>query len=342
MQKIVLFEAGWVGDTIVTIPAMRSIRKKFPDAYITRICSPVAEPILKNCPYIDRLLIYDRDGEHREAKGRLKLLNSIRKIEPDIFFNLHIPDINRWFRIYLRDNFFSLLTRARIRAGYYSPGTGFLLTHGIKANRFHLSKYIVDLINELTTKVGCKPTRDLELWVGDDEKNHISEYLKKQGVGNQDCVVAIHPGAKRPSRRWPVSRFIEISKWLSKDTTVVITGGKDEVDLAQQISAATPGVITTSGTLTLMQTAALLERCGLFITNDTGIMHMGFALKIPTVSLFGPGNVKRWVPPENKWLKVIHHSILCSPCYRWECKDLSCMQAITVDEVKEAVLELTR
>jgi ADP-heptose:LPS heptosyltransferase len=153
MQKIVLFEAGWVGDTIVTIPAMRSIREKFPDAYITRICSPVAEPILKNCPYIDLLLIYDRDGEHRETKGRLKLLNSIRKIEPDIFVNLHVPDINRGFRVYLRDNFFSFLTQAQIRAGYYSLGTGFLLTHGIKANRLHLLRYIVDLINELAMKL---------------------------------------------------------------------------------------------------------------------------------------------------------------------------------------------
>ena len=322
MLKIVLLEAGWVGDTVVTIPAMRSISEKFPDAEITRICSPIAEPILKNCPYIDRLLIYDRNGTHRGTKGRSKLLNSIRKMEPDIFINLHVPDVNRDIRIYLRDNIFSFLTRAQIRVGYYSAATGFLLTHGIKANRFHLSRYIVDLINELITKIGCNPTRDLELWVDDDTKNYISDYLINQGVKNKDCVVAIHPGAKRPSRRWPISRFIEISRWLNINNRVVITGGRDEVDLAQQISRATPDVITTSGTLTLMQTAALLERCGLFITNDTGIMHMAFALKVPTIALFGPGNVKRWLPSEKKWLQVIHHPIVCSPCYRWECEPL--------------------
>jgi heptosyltransferase-2 len=178
--------------------------------------------------------------------------------------------------------------------------------------------------------------------VDDDTKNYISDYLIKQGIKNKDCVVAIHPGAKRPSRRWPISRFIEISRWINKDNKVLITGGTDEVDLAQQISSATPGVISTSGALTLMQMAALLERCDLFVTNDTGIMHMAFALKAPTIALFGPGDVKRWIPPETERIKFIHHPLDCSPCYRWDCEDLSCMKAITVAEVKEAVLKLTQ
>jgi heptosyltransferase-2 len=342
MQKIVLFEAGWIGDTIVTIPATRSIRKKFPEAEIIRICSPAAGPILENCPYIDRLLIYDRDGEHRGIKGRLKLLNSIRKIGPDIFINLHVPDVNRGFLIYLRDNLFSLLTSAKIRVGYYYTLTGFFLTHGIKASHTHLSQFIVDLINDLTVHLGCNPKRELELWINGTDRKEMNELLSHHNVRNTDRIIAINPGAKRQSRRWPLPRFIEIAKWLAKEAKIVVTGSKDEMDLANQMAAVVPHVIIASGVLPLMQTTALLERCNLFITNDTGIMHIASALKVPTVALFGPGNVRRWVPPNANWLKVIHHPIPCSPCYRWECEDLSCMKAITVNEVKEAVLELSR
>jgi len=339
MQKIVLFEAGWVGDTIVTIPATKSIRQKFPKAQIIRICSPVAGPILKNCPSIDQLLIYDRDGAHRGIKGRLKLLKSIRKIEPDIFINLHVPDINRGFLIYLRDNFFSFLTSAKLRVGYYCTLTGLFLTHGIKTSHNHLSQFIVTLINDLAVQIGCNPKCELELLVNSNDRKTAKDFLRDHGVRNTDRIIAINPGAKRKSKRWPLQRFIEIAKCLAKEAKIVVTGSKDEMDLTNQMAAAVPYIITASGILPLMPTAALLERCKLIITNDTGIMHVASALKVPTVALFGPGNVSRWVSPNANWLKVIHHPVSCSPC---ECEDLSCMQAITVDEVKEAVLELIR
>jgi len=340
MQKIVIFEAGWIGDTIVTIPAMRSIREKFPKAQIMRICSPVAEPILKNCPYIDRLLIYDRDGEHRGIQGRSKLLNSIRGIKPDIFINLHVPDINRDIRIYLRDNFFSFLTSAKLRIGYYCPFTGFFLTHGIKASHTHLSQFIVDLINDLAVQLGCKPKRELELWINGSDKQAMNDFLRLRRIKNNDKIIVINPGAKRQAKRWPLQRFIEIAQWLGKEAKIVITGSKDEVNLANEMKAAVPHIIIAAGILSLMQTAALIDSCRLLITNDTGIMHVASALKTPTVALFGPGNVIRWVPFDANWIKIIHHPMPCSPCYRWECEDLSCMQAITVDEVKKAVLEL--
>lgn len=342
MKKIVLFEAGWVGDTIVTIPATKSIREKFPQARIIRICSPVAEPILKHCPYIDRLLIYDRDGRHGGTKGRLRLLSSIRKIEPDIFINLHVPDINRRFRIYLRDNLFSFLTTANIRVGYYQTITGIFLTHGIKATSTHMSQFIVDLINDLTDQLGCNSQRELEIWINDTDRKEMHEFLNHHNVRNAAKIIAINPGAKRRSKRWPLQRFIEIAHWLAKDATIVLTGSKDEMDLANQMVSAVPKIISATGILPLMPTAALLERCKLLITNDTGIMHIASALKVPTAALFGPGNVSRWVQPHASWLKAIHHSIPCSPCDKWECEDPSCMHAISVDEVKEAIAEIFR
>ena len=121
---------------------------------------------------------------------------------------------------------------------------------------------------------------------------------------------------------------------------MAITGSEDELPLATYIKDNVPEAIVASGALSLMGTAALLERCRLFITNDTGIMHMAFALRIPTVALFGPGRPKRWIPPNTSWIKVLYHPTPCSPCYKWSCEDLTCLKAITVEEVKEAVSEL--
>lgn len=340
MKRILLFEVGWIGDTIVTLPATKALKQAFPEAKIVRVCTHVVEPIVRRCPYVDEILIYDRKGRHKGAKGTWQFLEGVRKIGPDVFINLHVPDVNRSFKIYFRDNIFSLLTGAKTRVAYFSPGTGAFLTHGIRAEKRHLDKYIVDLINDLVSLLGAKPDRELELWISDQDKEEARSFLKKCQIEETDPLVAVHPGAKRPSRRWPKERFAELTRWLSKEFRVVITGGKDELPLAMYIKETAPAAIVASGALSLMGTAALLERCRLFITNDTGIMHMAFALKVPTVALFGPGRVKRWVPLNASWIKVLHHPVPCSPCYKWSCEDLTCLKAITVEEVKQAVSRL--
>ena len=340
-MKILLLELGWIGDTIVTLPATKALKQTFPDAKFVRICTRVAEPIVTRCPYVDEILIYEREHEHKGLWGGWRLLKGVRKIRPDAFINLHVPDINRNFKIYFRDNLFSFLTGAKTRVAYFSPGTRIFLTHGIKAENKHLDKYyIVDLINDLVSRLGAKPNRELELWVSDRDKEEAISFLKKYQIKETDSLVAVHPGAKRPSRRWPKERFAELTRWLSKEFRVVITGGKDELRLAMYIKETALAAIVASGALSLMGTAALLERCRLFITNDTGIMHMAFALKVPTVALFGPGRPKRWVPPNASWIKVLHHPVPCSPCYKWSCEDLTCLKAITVEEVKQAVSRL--
>ena len=339
-MKILLLELGWIGDTVVTLPAIRALKQAFPEAKLIRVCTSVAEPIVTRCPYVDEILIYEREHEHKGLWGGWRLLKELRKIRPDIFMNLHVPDINRNFKIYFRDNLFSFLTGAKTRVAYFSFGTGAFLTHGIRAEKRHLDKYIVDLINNLVSLLGAKPDRELELWISDQDREEARTFLKKYQIEETDSLVAVHPGAKRPSRRWPEVRFADMVRWLSRDFRVVITGTKEERPLATYIKDTVPEAIVASGTLSLMGTAALLERCRLFITNDTGIMHMAFALKVPTVALFGPGRVKRWVPPNASWIKPLHHPVPCSPCYKWSCEDLTCLKAITVEEVKEAVSRL--
>jgi len=339
-MKILLLELGWIGDAVVTLPATKALRQAFPDAKFVRICTRVAKPILTRCPYVDEILIYEREGKHKGLWGRWRFLKEIRRLDPDIFINLHVPDINRNFGIYSRDNLFSFLTGAKTRIAYFSPGTGIFLTHGIKAENKHLDKYIVDLINDLVSQLGAKLNRELELWVNNRDREEAQTFLEKNHIEETDSLVAVHPGAKRPSRRWPKERFAELTRWLSKEFRVVITGGKDELPLAMYIKETAPAAIVASGALSLMGTAALLERCRLFITNDTGIMHMAFALKVPTIALFGPGRPKRWVPPDADWIRVIHHPTPCSPCYKWSCEDLICLKAITVEEVKRATVGL--
>jgi len=311
-MKILLLELGWIGDTIVTLPATKALKQTFPDAKFVKICTRVAEPIVTRCPYVDEILIYEREHKHKGLWGRWRLLKEARKIRPDAFINLHVPDINRNFKIYFRDNLFSFLTGAKTS----------------------------DLINDLVSRLGAKPNRELELWVNNRDREEAQTFLEKNHIEETDSLVAVHPGAKRPSRRWPKERFAELTRWLSKEFRVVITGGKDELPLAMYIKETALAAIVASGALSLMGTAALLERCRLFITNDTGIMHMAFALKVPTVALFGPGRPKRWVPPNASWIKVLHHPVPCSPCYKWSCEDLTCLKAITVEEVKQAVSRL--
>ena len=337
-MKILLLELGRIGDTIITLPATKALKKAFPDSEIIRICTPIVEPILRRCPYLDEIIIYHREKKKPKWIWQgIKLLIKIRKICPEIFINFHTPDVFRSSKIYFRDNLFSFLTGAKSRVAYFSDSTGIFLTHGIKAQKEHQRKYVLDLVNDLVQQIGCIPDKELELWLDDQDRQEAEKFLKDHLIREDIPIAIVHPGATRPSRRWPIERFIKITKWLSKDLTVIITGNETETFLAEQIQNVVTKVIVASGKLSLMGTAALLERAALLLTNDTGIMHFAFALKTPTVALFGPELPERWVQMDKNWIKVIRHPMPCSPCYKWNCSDLRCLKAISVEEVKDAI-----
>jgi len=346
MDKIVIFEVGWLGDTVVTIPAMRTLRRHFPEAKIYRVGTPDSSEILQRCPYIDHFVLYQRNGKHRGILGGIRFLKLIRRIRPTIFVNFHTPDFQRSFKIYFRDNLFALLAGARLRVAYYNLIDKFFLTHPVPKNNCK-DVYIVNLINRLIEKIGCPvDSTSLEVWFNKEDEKFVLNFLRQNGIDDFSHLICIHPGAKRASKRWKAASFAEIANWAVEKLgmKVVITGSANERELGLHIAKLMrKRPVIAAGRLSLSQTGALLKLCTLFLTNDTGVMHLAFAAGTPTVALFGPGEEKRWVPQKNKNIRVIKHTLPCSPCYKWECENrIFCMDMITVKEVKNAIINLLR
>jgi ADP-heptose:LPS heptosyltransferase len=165
------------------------------------------------------------------------------------------------------------------------------------------------------------------------------------GMGGERFV-AVFPGASIPERRWGVDRFRQVAGMLSGEgIPVVVVGGAEDRDAGEVIVRGVRG-INLAGRTTLAETAALISRAALLVSGDSGILHIGVGLGIPTVSLFGPGIAAKWAPRGGRH-KVVSRGLACSPCTRFgstpECPyAVRCMDGITADEVFSAAMILMR
>jgi heptosyltransferase-2 len=173
----------------------------------------------------------------------------------------------------------------------------------------------------------------------------VNELLLKEGVNESDILIGIHPGGI-PSHRWPAESFSMLMKSLAKDrpVTFVITGDKNDFWLANAVLARSEvRALNLAGKFNIPELAVLIRRCSLFISNDTGPMHIAAMLRVPQVAMFGPGYIKRYDPSRiSDKAVVLHKSVDCSPCDKPDCPDLKCLKVITVDQVLSAARQLLK
>lgn len=166
--------------------------------------------------------------------------------------------------------------------------------------------------------------------------------MKKQGMNSETILIGLNPGASYgPAKCWPVDRYCELGKKLLEDSRVriVIFGGPDQAHVSDEVeSSLGAGTINLGGKTDLKQLMAMIARCRVMVSNDTGPMHMAAGLGVRTIALFGSTNPEKTSPPANT--DVIYHKLECSPCLQRTCDiGLPCMCAITVEEVYNTVRE---
>ncbi|MEE9118705.1 MAG: glycosyltransferase family 9 protein, partial [Calditrichia bacterium] len=182
----------------------------------------------------------------------------------------------------------------------------------------------------------------LEVPVFDEDREFVSDFLAQNNISDKDLLIGLNPGAFRSSRCWFNERWAQLADWLIEEygSKVIITGGESEREMINEIVNSMKkksAIIATD--FTLKQLAALLEKLNLFITNDTGPMHIATAMQTPLIAIFGPGDVYR-VPPycQRDRAVILRKDVDCErPCYQFKCNDRKCMELITTDDVIKAV-----
>jgi len=337
--KILIRSTNWIGDAIMTTPAVRTIRENFPRAEITLLALPWVADVFAASPHVDRIMLYRKNGEHQGLIGRLKLVAELRRERFDL-------------TILLQNAFEAALitTLAGIpaRAGYTTDGRGLLLTHGVRLpnerKKLHQVHYYQELLKDLDLAPGLD---SLFLQVPAASREWAREFTDSLGAGiygGEKLFIGINPGASYgPAKRWPAERYGGLAGWLSRKlhARILVFGTEADREAAQVIAGWAPDHVTDlTGRTSLAQAMALIERCRVFVTNDSGLMHVSAALRTPTVAIFGSTNPVT-TGPFSANSRVIRKDIPCSPCLATHCKaDFRCMHEIGSDEVFAAVKDL--
>ena len=330
MRNILLIRLSSLGDIVLTSPAIRAVRKHFPNARISMLVASQSADLLTENPHLDEVLRFDRHAKGKDTTEMFKLIRILRERQ----FDLAI-DFQRKFRTSL----LGYLSGAKCRVGYHQP-KGFLCSVRVPDSSEHAINRYFALLHAAGIAAA---DRTLELFLTESDRRYARDVMERQGIDGDEPTVGLFPGAGWKLREWMPDRFAEIGDRLVRNfgTQVAIFGGAHELQLASDVvNLMTEQATSFAGSHQIRQLAALIERCNLFLTNDTGPMHIAAALRIPTVALFGPGNHIRFQPLDSIHT-TIRHDVPCNPCKQFtnRCKDNICMKLITVDEVWETICQ---
>lgn len=329
--KILVIKLSAVGDVILSIPSLRSLKSKFKNAHISVLLDLQSKDILQNCPYVDEILAYDLKDANLFTRKVNNVARDLRRESFDIIVDLQNNS---------KSHFLGYLSRCPKRYGYRNKKLGFLLNYGIKNIDKPLDpvSHQGRVLNMLQVDIIDK---SLKLWPKKEDVEYAQKLLEGEWLANDQVLIGLNITASKKwqSKVWPLKNFAKLYDELTKrfNARVVITGSLQDKEEAKKFTRLTKSKpIIATGKTTLMQLAALIGKCKVFITSDSAPMHICASMRTPFVALFGPTSPKRHLPP-TEYSTVIYKSVKCSPCYKPNCNDKRCMENITVDEVIAAV-----
>ena len=339
-RRILIVRTDRMGDLLLSTPVVCALRKEYPQAFISMMVSPNTKDIVEGNPYLDEVLVYDKDFRHKNWGATYKFAQILRKKKFDLAVILHPTN-----RVHL----LTFLAGIPVRLGY-NRKLGFLLKikkeHHKQEGLMHEAEYNLELLKLLGVS-GL--SRDLFMPLRPESEKWADNLWSRENIKLTDRILALNPGASCPSKIWPAERFSQVAQSLaqSHNLKVILLAGSKDLALANKIAAEGRNkyqIINLAGKTTLSQMASVLKRCTMLISNDSGPVHMASSLGVPVISIFGrnqPGlSPQRWGPLGKKD-KYLHKNIGCVQCLAHNCqKDFACLKAISVSDVLQAAEEI--
>ena len=350
-MKILVRSPNWIGDAVLCLSSIAYLKEKMPQAHITMLAKDWVKDVFLNHPAIDEIISLNKV--------------SITLIKKSKF------DIGILFTNSFSSAFLFFLADVKKRIGYKTDLRSLFLTDGIplpkNLNTLHQKDYYFELVRNLVH--GNDAVKNPVLYISDEENEKADRMLESLGIHKtiknenpqspksphipsfrshrtaiRNPIVGIFPGASYgPAKMWDTRNFKLLTDKIIKTdiAKVLIFGGKKEKELGEIIQNEGSNIINLCGKTTLRETMALIKRCAVFITNDTGPMHIASALNIPVIAIFGPTNAERTSPLGHS--VIMKKEVSCSPCKYRICplKNHECMNKISVEEVFETVKKYT-
>ena len=337
IERIVVRGANWVGDAVMTIPALRQIRRLFPDAHVTLATRPWAKGLFSGADFLDDLLVHEGSG----LRSVVQQVRQWRKRNFDLAVLL--PNS-------LETALVASLARVPLRIGYATDGRQSLLTHPLAVPEWRATKhevfYYLNIVAQLEwlikheqTFLDTQPDGSLEVSSG--RKSAARDFLRSHGVDVETPrpLVALCPGSiNSRAKRWPTERYAALADRLidELDAEVLLVGSTAEAEVSLEVARQMrKQPVVLAGKTDLAELVGVLSQVDLLVTNDTGPAHIASALSRPTIVIFGPTNPLT-TRPFSPFGEIVREPPDCAPCMLRDCPiDHRCMTAISPDDIFE-------
>lgn len=343
-KKILVRVPNWIGDAVMVLPALELLKELRTDIEVTVLTKPWCRDVFLNNLLVDNIFIYDAKGTHNGLRGKLRLSKDLKAIGFDealLFQNAFEAALITW------------LTGIPERAGYIKDLRGPLLTKGLKIEKdiksYHHIFYYLNLVS-VFYGLGSYKINDGDdipvptIFLDDDEMLWSDDFINTNDLGGKN-IVTISPGASfGKSKMWPKENFAKLMDKYSEenDSVGIVIGGPGDRASGEEICELTNSEsLNLAGKLTLRQSMALIKKSKLFVSNDSGPMHIGAALGAPTIGIFGSTEPK-WTGPVGINASYVKVPMDCSPCFDRTCRfgHYDCLNNITAEMVMKKASEL--
>lgn len=350
VKNILVVSSTAIGDTLLSTPAIRAVRERYPKAKIVAHFNKTNMEIFENNPHIDGIIPY-----HGGYKRFLKTVREFRKHKFDLALIFHGNEPQATPMAYLSGADFIVKLPNTSEYGFLlsnSPCPPSLIKRGKGELSITHQNAEVGMLHgieqrlKIAALVGCdSKDKKMVLPIENKDEEAVSDFLRNQGVKNDDILIGFQVGASTLSRMWFSDRFIELGRRLISaypDLKIIITGSPDERDYCDKIARGIgERVIVSAGKLPLKQAPALVKQFKVLVTGDTGIMHVAVAVGTSVVALYAVADYRITGPYYDKEMhRVIQKWKTCDPCVSKNCEYQKCMENISVDEVFNAVTDI--
>jgi len=333
--RIVVRSPSWVGDAVMSVPALRELQRLLPAAHLTIAAPPGTADIFADADFVDDVIV-----------SQPKFLPSVRRLRTGKF------DLALLFQNSFASALVSFAARIHFRIGYDTDRRGMLLTTAVpvpswKSER-HESFYYLNLIAELerllfrSDKIASAEPR-FDLSVSENRKEGARQFLSEHGLSVDKPLAILCPGSVNSrAKRWPAERYAELSdRLIEAGVNVALIGSPSELEVSRQVvNAGKREPIVLTGQTSIAEVVAIISIGNVLVTNDTGPAHIGAALGTPTLVIFGPTNPLTTYPFSAN-AQIIREPPDCAPCMLRDCPiDHRCMTPISSEQVFQKAISM--
>jgi len=337
IKKILIIQTAFIGDVILTTPLIQGAKNAFKNTQIHVIVIPSTKNLLEKNPFVDKIIVYDKRKSDKRLKGFIRLIRKLKKEKYNIVFSPHRS---------VRSALIARLTGAKKRIGFNKSTGAFLYSDKINyISTIHEIDRNLSLVEFLGVKI---VDRHPKVYIDGNDEDFAEQFLNAENINNKKRLVAVAPGSVWYTKKWPEEYYKELVKKLSsKDFTVLLIGGESDRSFCHSILSGINGPVhNLAGRLTLRESTALLKKCSVLVSNDSGAMHLGVAAGTKVIAIFGPTVPAFGFYPYGEKHTIIEHSLDCRPCgihggQKCPIGTHECMKAIKPLTIFHSVLKYT-